>query len=427
MIDIVTHRIIDMIDSRDINEVTQWLKSYPNIQFVARDGSIAYRNAVDLSHPQAIQISDRFHLYKNLTDYCKDYLKKKIKSNVTISVSKASLPPSTESTLCKGSANRKLTLHEKYQKIILLKETGMLKTKICSELNMDIRVYSKLIKMREKEALEYFNTISHERSMEKMILKQERADEVKSLKQMGYSKRRIAKITGLSTNTVRKYLNPDFTPVHASSGASKSSVLNPYKDFIDQQLEQGIMSSIIEQEVRMMGYSASSSTLRHYCSVWKKRKMHNLAAPELKELVKNDTERISRKTILKLLYNPLNRVKSITSEQFEKVLQTCPAFAQIHKIVWEFKSLVSRKAVEELIPWIEKARNLAIKEINSFINGIERDMEAVKNAIKYDYSNGLAEGTVNKLKVIKRIMYGRCGFETLRLKTLQLERIRKIN
>ncbi|MDD4422859.1 MAG: transposase [Eubacteriales bacterium] len=41
--------------------------------------------------------------------------------------------------------------------------------------------------------------------------------------------------------------------------------------------------------------------------------------------------------------------------------------------------------------------------MNSFINGIERDKEAVKNAIMHDYSNGLAEGSVNKLKVIKRI------------------------
>jgi len=57
-------------------------------------------------------------------------------------------------------------------------------------------------------------------------------------------------------------------------------------------------------------------------------------------------------------------------------------------------------------------------EINSFINVIERDMEAVRNAIKYEYSNGLVEGYINKLKVIKRIMYGRCSFETLKTKIL---------
>jgi len=53
-----------------------------------------------------------------------------------------------------------------------------------------------------------------------------------------------------------------------------------------------------------------------------------------------------------------------------------------------------------------------------FVNGICRDIEAVRNAIIYKYSNGLAEGIVNKIKVIKRIMYGRCGFDMLKRKLL---------
>ncbi|NMA85956.1 MAG: transposase [Tissierellia bacterium] len=62
-----------------------------------------------------------------------------------------------------------------------------------------------------------------------------------------------------------------------------------------------------------------------------------------------------------------------------------------------------------------------MKELNSFITGITRDIEAVENAITYEYSNGLAEGKINKIKVIKRIMYGRCNFETLRNRVLQME------
>ena len=58
---------------------------------------------------------------------------------------------------------------------------------------------------------------------------------------------------------------------------------------------------------------------------------------------------------------------------------------------------------------------------------IEQEYSGTINSIIYDYNNGLAEGSVNKLKVIKRIMYGRCNFETLRIKTLRLEKMRKIN
>jgi len=56
------------------------------------------------------------------------------------------------------------------------------------------------------------------------------------------------------------------------------------------------------------------------------------------------------------------------------------------------------------------------------VNGLKRDIQAVRNAIIYEYNNGLAEGSVNKLKVIKRIMYGRNKFEMLKQEVLLLEK-----
>lgn len=56
--------------------------------------------------------------------------------------------------------------------------------------------------------------------------------------------------------------------------------------------------------------------------------------------------------------------------------------------------------------------------IARFLNGLSRDIEAVKNAVIYDYNNGLAEGCVNKIKVIKRIMYGENHFYMLRIKII---------
>ncbi len=75
--------------------------------------------------------------------------------------------------------------------------------------------------------------------------------------------------------------------------------------------------------------------------------------------------------------------------------------------------------------WIEKATESGIEEIGSFINGISGDKEAVENAIRYHYSNGLAEGSVNKLKLIKRVVYGRNHFSLLRSKVLLLEALKK--
>ncbi|OLR27490.1 transposase [Bacillus cereus] len=71
MVDIETHKIIDLIPSRDLEDVMTWLKTFPNLKIVARDGSITFRNAIAQAHPAVIQISDRFHLIKNIMDYVK--------------------------------------------------------------------------------------------------------------------------------------------------------------------------------------------------------------------------------------------------------------------------------------------------------------------------------------------------------------------
>ncbi len=427
MVDINTHRVIDMINSRDLENVTTWLKTYPNLQIVSRDGSVTYHNAITCAHSNALQISDRFHLFKNLTDYCKDYLKKELKLQVAIPATKSFIESPMEKIESKENKNRKLTLLEKYQKILLLIESGLKKSQICTELNMDIRVYTKLMELTESEATTYFKTIKEERSLSKTLDKAERANEVKTLKSEGHSQHRISKITGLSTQTVAKYLSSDFTPVHGSTGSSKQSILDPYKSYINQRLELGIMSSIIEKDIREMGYDGSSSSVRHYCSNWKKNKNEKICSEISKNFSTVQLEFLERKEIFKLLYYPLDKVKSISQEQYNNLLDTYSKFASIHTVIWNFRELVSKKDESAFYKWIQYARNLSIKEIDSFLNGIERDIDAVKNAIHYDYSNGLAEGSVNKLKVIKRIMYGRCGFETLRIKTLRLEKMRNIN
>jgi len=103
------------------------------------------------------------------------------------------------------------------------------------------------------------------------------------------------------------------------------------------------------------------------------------------------------------------------------IIQRYPAIENIINLVNEFKHLLESKNVEKLGEWIEKANNLKIRKIDKFVNGLKRDIQAVRNAIIYEYNNGLAESSVNKLKVIKRIRYGRNTFEMLRQKVFFLE------
>lgn len=112
---------------------------------------------------------------------------------------------------------------------------------------------------------------------------------------------------------------------------------------------------------------------------------------------------------------------------FKAITQQYPCYKTVVDLISRFREIVLTNNAQALPKWIYDVRNTDISELISFTNGLERDYDAVMNAIQFPYSNGLAEGKINKLKVIKRIMYGRCKFETLRSKVLQLERINEIN
>lgn len=82
---------------------------------------------------------------------------------------------------------------------------------------------------------------------------------------------------------------------------------------------------------------------------------------------------------------------------------------------------------DELDSWISTASTFNIDELDSYIVGLKKDLEAVKNGINKKYNNGLAEGSVNKIKLTKRIMYGRSSFLLLKAKLLLNEYYYHIN
>lgn len=149
-----------MINSRDYVDVVEWLKTFPNIKIVSRDGSMSYRNAIKEAHPDAIQVSDRFHLLKNLTQYCKDYIMKTLNQKVSVPLPSIPMKNADKAVTMKDSAiiNKKLTLKEKYEKINLLLIEGHKKSYICKKLNLDSRTFDKLINMTDKERESLFQT-----------------------------------------------------------------------------------------------------------------------------------------------------------------------------------------------------------------------------------------------------------------------------
>jgi len=364
MVNLDTGQIIDMIESREKDEVSKWLAKYPNIHVVSRDGSQTYASAITQAHPDAVQISDRFHILQNLTDGAKQNISKVVGANFRI--------PAREGEYGKSGGYWEKPEHH----------------------GADY-----------PERLHLANT-------EK---KRETVERVRSLAVQGFSVSDIVRETGLSYNTARRYLGEGYNPAFVQFGEKRSSKLKPHTDKIDAMLTERRTFAEIEKAIRSNGYDGAASTIRMYATR-QRRIIKDATAQAL-----GNTELIERKWLTKLLYNPIEKVKGITEGQVERVVSEYPVLGILYDIVRSFKELMFSKRVNELDAWIETAAQYEIDEINSFIKGITADLDAVKNAIRYDYNNGLAEGSVNKVKVIKRIMYGRCSFRLLRNKILQRE------
>jgi len=139
---------------------------------------------------------------------------------------------------------------------------------------------------------------------------------VRELKRIGLSNREISRRTGLNRKTVSRYLDENFNPVHAAYGKKRNGKLTPYIKAIDEYLEKGIMGSYIEEKIREMGYEGSSSTVRDYITDWKKRRKKYYDKSRENG---TKTETIKRENILKLLYQPIEKVKIISKKQFEMI------------------------------------------------------------------------------------------------------------
>ena len=145
----------------------------------------------------------------------------------------------------------------------------------------------------------------------------------------------------------------------------------------------------------------------------------NMHMKSIRNEVKSKTHYLKRSKLKKLFFYGLENIKKESlKNDIIFYLDQNKELSEIIDLNKEFKNVIFSKKPEELEGWLNKAKKLNVIELNSFVNLIESDIDAVKNAIIYDYSNGLTEDFNNKTKVIKRQMYGRCNFDLLRLKIL---------
>lgn len=118
----------------------------------------------------------------------------------------------------------------------------------------------------------------------------------------------------------------------------------------------------------------------------------------------------------------LLRPEELTDEEQPTVELLCrlsPEVRRVRELALSFVELIKERGVDGLREWLIDAQRRGVAEFRSFANGITADLQAVRAALEYEWSQGQVEGQVHRLKLVKRQMYGRGKLDPLRARVLR--------
>lgn len=245
----------------------------------------------------------------------------------------------------------------------------------------------------------------------------------------GCSYREIAKRMGIGRNTIAKYREGD--PKELSMYGIRQSKLDPFYDFIIQCLNSGWSKSKTVKAIYEKGYSGSTSNAFDYlCKIEQKESKCFESQPYVRTMTEclkyktgskgKEIDYITREGVFRHMW--MNT--ELTDEHKKYIYDKYPNTRELHCCIKEFRNIFKKRNVPLLYLFVEKYSKSTLKPLKSFAEGLKRDIDAVENAVAYDYSNGFVEGTNSRLKMIKRTMYGRCSKQLLEAK-LRYIRIEK--
>ncbi|MGI4744853.1 MAG: transposase [Janthinobacterium lividum] len=109
------------------------------------------------------------------------------------------------------------------------------------------------------------------------------------------------------------------------------------------------------------------------------------------------------------------------AEKVDTLKANFTKFRAIRALAMRFRGLLRSGNIEPLDGWMSDAASSGIHAMRQFAVTLRRDLVAVRNAVSGSWGNGQTEGQINRLKTLKRAMYGRAGTELLRVRMLPLE------
>lgn len=323
----------------------------PGVEIVSRDRASTYALAVTQALPQAIQVADRWHLLKNLGEAIQRVLE----------------------------ANREV-----------LKQAAL----DLAQGQLPAKTVSDVVASASNEAA----PTSHREQL---------YQQVKGYQAAGHSVRWVAKQTRLARNTVRKYWH---WSVFQTKTRRRRTPIYQYEAHLRQRWQEGQQHlDTLRTEVCQLGFEGSRSAVYRLVSQWPRGEKVIPVEPLVRPI-----EYAPRQVSI-WLSKPLEELPNdLIRAYLTKLIGSSPLLAQVRQQALAFKTMMADKQVEKLDEWLETSESSEAESMRQFVRGLRQDYAAVRQAFSSEWSNGQVEGQVNRLKTIKRQMYGRAGFELLK-------------
>ncbi|GAC1660839.1 MAG: ISL3 family transposase [Acidobacteriaceae bacterium] len=365
---------IDLLADRSAESLAAWLRNHPEIEILSRDRGGVYAEGARMGAPQAQQVADRFHLLQNMTEVLRRVLDRhfcdlKHACERAEAESLASVPPQQEEGVPDPPALQK-------------------------EAPPDPPAPAPTAARLRREA--FFQ-------------------EVQRLTAEGHSLRAIARKLDVSRVTVKRYAQAQTTPPFAGREHPVSrTVLAGYTDLIDQRAQEGVPS--IQHLVRQLheaGYTGGEGRVYAYL-----KKHPAQASGRRASATQHRGLRLSARAATWLLLRPPQKLEAQEQRLRECLLEANEEVAHAYRLIERFAAMVRKRQSEQLDAWLEDAKSSSIAELVGFAKSLAQDYAAVRAGLTLPWSNGPVEGQVNRLKLLKRSMYGRAGIPLLRKRLL---------
>jgi transposase len=404
LVDLERHQTIDLLPDRSKETVKAWLQQHPEIDVISRDRASSYADAAREGAPQATQVADRFHLTNNVRERLKELLDRKrtclpFVQESTVPSTLAMLPASQEKMSLGEAAMR-----EQEQSTSALNVAGL--------DQLDEGGSS-----RQLTAPERRRKVSREK---RYVL----YEDVRALRKQGLSHSAIADTLGISRPTVRRFLAAEPFPERLSSPKrQRQSIVAPSLPFLRERWQAGCHNGRqLFREAKARGYSGSRAQLERVPTEWRKQLPPSITArkrqPRPVVVPAPKRQRLSPQQASWLFVLPKEKLTPDQQRQLDQICQACKDLSLAYELSQDFLGILKERRAYELKDWIRAAKNSHITELKSFAKSVQQDYAAVYAACSLPWSQGQVEGQINRLKCLKRQMYGRAQFDLLRLRVL---------